>query len=468
MKASCCAFAAMLSCAFVANSAFGQTLKHPTSIRPVSLSNDSYYGYYYGDEEPASPSDAAAEPTPAEPQAAEPQSAAPAQSSCSSCDPYSSRVYCDGCDGSGSSGCDSCYLFGGSEPFKLFPDAKCGVTAGFWTQIGYFTEGTNHVGTGLMNSYPNNLQLQQQWAYLEKTVDTGGCGVDWGFRIDYAYGTDGPDTQAFGGQLNDWDYGWWNGPDNNGYGSAIPQVYAELGVNNLKARLGHFYTIMGYEVVPATGNFFYSHSFEFYISEPFTHTGALLDYQLADDITLTGGWTAGWDTGFTANGGSCFIGGVKLQLTEKAALSYMTSWGDAGFDDAAGNPGSDSNGYFHTILFTWDINDNWSYVCQSNFVDNDLLLGSTLDTITWNNYLFYTINDCWKVGARFEYFKDPRIPVDRVATNANSEVYDFTVGVNYKPMANVVVRPELRWDDYNQNSGLRDTFLFGIDTVITY
>ena len=68
MKANFCAFAAMLSCALVANSAFGQTLKHPASVRPASLSNDSYYGFYYGDEEEASPSDAAV----AEPQAAEP------------------------------------------------------------------------------------------------------------------------------------------------------------------------------------------------------------------------------------------------------------------------------------------------------------------------------------------------------------------------------------------------------------
>ena len=51
----------MLSCAIVAHSAYGQTLRHPTSVRPASLSNDSYYGYYYGDEDEdaASPSDAA-------------------------------------------------------------------------------------------------------------------------------------------------------------------------------------------------------------------------------------------------------------------------------------------------------------------------------------------------------------------------------------------------------------------------
>ncbi len=463
MKASYGAFAAMLSCALVANSALGQTLKHPTSVRPASLSNDSYYGYYYGDDEQASPSDAAVEPEAAEPPAVEPQPAEPAEpaaSGCTSCDPCGS-VSCDSC-------CDSCYLFGGSEPFKLFKKSRGGINAGFWTQFGYHTEGANGFGTGLMNSYPNNLQLHQQWFFLEKAVDTGGCGVDWGFRVDYLYGTDAPDTQAFGGQLNDWDFGWWYGPDANGYGSAIPQAYAEVGINDLKARIGHFFTIVGYEVVPATGNFFYSHSFEFYISEPFTHTGVLLDYALTDDITVTGGWTAGWNTGFTANGGTCFLGGISLQLTDNAKLAYTTSWGDAGFDDRFGIPGSDPNGYFHTILFTWDINDNWTYVFQNNYCDNDRLEQSPKDEISWNNYLFYTINDCWKVGARFEYFKDPRIPVRQTTSNATNEVYDFTIGLNYRPMANVVVRPELRWDDFHRDSGLQDTFLFGIDTVITY
>ena len=172
-----------------------------------------------------------------------------------------------------SCGCDTCYLFGPAEAFKVFPgDNRWGINAGFWTQVGYHTEGTNGFGDGLMNDYPNHVQLHQQWFFLEKAVDTGGCGFDWGFRADYVYGTDGPDTQAFG-----------NPPGHLGLRleqrrrvravrsrSCMPK----LGFNNLKAKIGHFYTIMGYEVVPATGNFFYSHAFEFYIAEPFTHTGS--------------------------------------------------------------------------------------------------------------------------------------------------------------------------------------------------
>ncbi len=47
-------------------------------------------------------------------------------------------------------------------------------------------------------------------------------------------------------------------------------------------------------------------------SEPFTHTGVLGTYTGNDDVTLYGGWTLGWDTGFDQfDGGSNFLGGVE-------------------------------------------------------------------------------------------------------------------------------------------------------------
>jgi hypothetical protein len=453
MKATYCALAAMLGCVCLAHTAVGQTLKHPASVQSASLANEryNYYGYY--DDEEASPSDA--------PAVVQPPALELAGSDCGSCGA------CNVCSATGSK-----YRFGPDEPFKLFPDDPCGgLKIGFWSQIGYHTAGVNGIGTGMMNNYPDRVQLHQQWLYLERAVDTGGDGFDWGYRLDYVYGTDGPDTQAFGGQLNEWDFGWNNGV---AYGHAIPQAYLEFGYNNWKAKVGHFYTIEGYEVVPATGNFFYSHSFEFYLSEPFTHTGILLEYAMADDITLLGGWTAGWDTGFTRNGGSNFLGGIQLQLTERLAFSYMTSWGDAGFDDAVGNPGSDQNGYFHTLLFTFDISDRWTYVLQSNYSDNDLLLGSPRDILTLNNYLFYNVSERLAYGGRLEWYRDPRVGIG----GASDEIVGLTIGLNYRPAANVVIRPELRWQDFHVDNQagalfgsagpLRDTFLFGIDTVITY
>ena len=61
----------------------------------------------------------------------------------------------------------------------------------------------------LFNTYKDNFQLQQAWLYAEKAIDTE-CGFDIGGRIDYLYGTDGPNTQAFGTDPRGWDNSWDN------------------------------------------------------------------------------------------------------------------------------------------------------------------------------------------------------------------------------------------------------------------
>ena len=65
--------------------------------------------------------------------------------------------------------------------------------------------------------------------------------------------------------------------DHGPYGWAMPQAYFEVAYGNWSVKAGHFYTIVGYEVIPATGNFFYSHSLTMFNTEPFTHTGVLAD-----------------------------------------------------------------------------------------------------------------------------------------------------------------------------------------------
>jgi len=355
----------------------------------------------------------------------------------------------------------SCYSFGPDEAWTLFPaaDACNPLSVGGWFQIGYHTEGKNGVGTDLFNSNPNQVQLHQAWVYVEKAIDEDACGWDYGFRFDYVYGTDGPDTQAFGGRPDDWDNDWDHGGN---YGHAIPQLYVELGNADLKVKVGHFYTIVGYEVVAAPDNFFYSHAYTQYLAEPFTHTGILAEYALNDGVTVYGGWTQGWDTGFSRNGGDTFLGGISIQVAENATLIYATTMGDFGFGDG----GSDSNGYSHSIVLDVDVTDNLKYVFQSDLIDNDIFLGSQQDLIGVNQYLLYTINDCWGVGARLEWFDDPRM---------QDEVVALTTGVNYKPHANVVIRPEVRWNWFGDgavtpvsNVPAQDETLFGLDVIMTW
>ncbi len=367
------------------------------------------------------------------------------------------------------SGCSSCC---GGEAFKLWnPDNNCwGLDIGGWTQIGYHTEGTqigypegnNNAGTGLFNNNPNELNVQQQWLYVEKAMDLDCNCWDWGFRVDGVYGTDGPDTQAFGGLPGDWDNPWDYG---NAYGAALPQLYAEVGKGDLSVKLGHFYTIVGYEVVPATGNFFYSHAHTMVRAEPFTHSGALLTYTGMENMTVWGGWTAGWDTGFSNNGGDLFLGGFSYEHCSGTTLTYALTAGDFGYNN--GND-SDTNGYSHSFIVDVPLTDRLNYVFQSDYVDNDLWVDGAVNNNTFivgaNNYLFYTVNDCLKAGVRAEWFK----------IDGAGEVLSTTLGLNYTPCANVTIRPEVRFDDYKPgylfpNAAVAsDSTIWGVDAIITY
>lgn len=349
-------------------------------------------------------------------------------------------------------------------PCELLPETCCGIKIGGWFQLGYHTEGsrlpnrraiTSPGGTGLFNNRPNEVQLQQAWVYAEKEADTGGCGWDWGFRIDYVYGTDGPNTQAFGSVDGHWDTSWDNGPNDLGYGSALPQVYATLAYNNLTVKAGHFYTIIGYEVVAAPDNFFYSHAFTMNNNEPFTHTGVLAEYNYSDTITAWGGWTQGWDTGFSDNGGSSFLGGVSWAATDALTLTYTVVAGDFGRDDKFVGDGSDDDAYMSTILADFTISDKMNYVFQFDYQDNQIGLGGNGKQWAFVNYLFYTINDCWKVGARYEHGEN----------SSNQDVNSYTVGLNWTPHTNLIVRPEYRNDDFD-NVGSNE--VFGIDAIILW
>ena len=111
-------------------------------------------------------------------------------------------------------------------------------------------------------------------------------------------------------------------------------MYAELAYNDLKVKAGRFYTPIGYEVVQAPTNFFYSHSYSHTFGEPFTHTGILAAYHQNEKTTVYGGWVNGWDEGWEGlDGGSMFLGGLSFNLSDKATLAWFLTAGQ--FGDAA-------------------------------------------------------------------------------------------------------------------------------------
>jgi hypothetical protein len=341
----------------------------------------------------------------------------------------------------------------GPEAWTLSPK-DCPTRVGGWVQGGY------HSGSdGLFNNRPDKFNWHQVWLWLERTAD-GSKGIDWGYRADIMYGIDGADTQAFGNPVGTWDY--MNGWDHGAYSWAMPQLYGTLAVDQLNVKFGHFYTPMGYEVVPAPGNFFYSHSFAFYYSEPITHTGALAEYPLSEHFKVFAGWTAGWDTAFEQfDNGSSFMGGFTAQLYERLKMTYLAMGGNFGWR---------GEGYMHSIVFDYQINERWNYVLQSDLVESDgswafdnngdriFEPGLNDDNYGINQYLFYTINYKLKTGVRAEWWKGDGI-----------SRYEVTYGVNYKPVPNFVLRPEVRhqWSP-TAGADFEDQTIFGIDGYVTF
>ena len=393
------------------------------------------------------------------------------------------------CDGGCDGGCDaasSCCsgLLQGlgccdlGDPWTLFGE-HCGWTAGGWVQTGYHTSPLANFFTR-----PNEVQLHQAWLYAQREIDTAN-GFDLGGRIDYVYGTDAPDTQAFGTDPRGWDNRWDNGND---YGHAIPQLYLEAGYGDWSLIVGHFFTIIGWEVVPAPDNFFYSHAYTMYNSEPFTHTGALATYKASEDVTLYGGHVLGWDSGFADNG-DAFLGGAALQLTDDWNFTYTTVGGvfaSGKYGDPLRSQNRES-GYMHSIVNQFTLSDRLTYISQSDLLQSTNQTGGTeRDTYGLNQYLIYRLNECWAVGSRLEWWSVSR---DSVAfggvpgAQSRVDIYDLTLGLNYRPHANLIVRPEVRYDwarganaaelaQLNGGDGLFqsgvDEFTFGIDTIFTF
>lgn len=380
---------------------------------------------------------------------------------CDSVDPSCDAASCDG-------GCDSLAADGLGDPWKLF-SAPEGWDVGGWANVGYHTAALRN-----FYGYPDQVQLHQGWLYAEKSIDTSN-GFDIGGRLDYLYGTDAQDTQAFGTQR-----GWDNGWDNGQYGHALPQAYFEAGYGDLSVKVGHFFTIIGWEVVQATGNFFYSHSYTMYNSEPFTHTGALATYQAGESTTLWGGYVLGWDGGFDDNG-DAFLGGISQGVSDDLTLIYATTmgrFGESRFADARGV--EFEKGYMHSLIADYAVSENLQYIIQNDVLNTTTAGDVTArDTYGLNQYLIYTLNDNWSLGSRFEWWS---VAKDSTFFNTTgpgrSDVYALTGGVNYRPMANLVIRPEVRYDWIREgdNAALagslfedgRDQFTFGIDSIFLF
>ena len=390
---------------------------------------------------------------------------------------------------------DSCCEECSTPPLKLLDSdwMRCNrISVGGWIAQGFTTNRDNPVnppwGLGNLpttfNYRSDDYQLNQLYTYIERQTDTSCGGFDIGGRIDLLYGEDYIFTQAAGLETRPDFTNHWNTAVGGGgiggtgrLGLALPQAYMELAVNDLSVKVGHFYTIIGNEVVTAPDNFFYSHTYTMQYGEPFTHTGALASHPLGERVEVKAGVVNGWDKFDATHDHASFLGGFTwTSCDEQTSLAFaMVSGQEDGAQQFIGG-----NRTMYSLVFTRQLTGDLQYVLHHDFGWQERgRVAATIEDAEWyglTNNLFYTVNDKLRAGFRYEWFNDD--DGTRVV-GFGTHWHNITLGLNYQPIANLTLRPEARWDwatpheagtpagPYD-NVTRRDQFTLAMDAILTY
>ncbi len=347
-----------------------------------------------------------------------------------------------------------------------------GIEVGGWASVGitYASHNGDHNTNAPIsfNERINEVHLHQLNLFAEKAVDANGKDWDIGGRVDVMFGADANNTQATG-----WDNQILSKDFSNNYDLAIPQAYAEIYApigNGLTTKVGHFYTSIGYEVVTAPDNFFFSHAYTMLYGEPFTHSGVMFSYPLNDNISISGGAVTGWDN-FDENGGDwSFLGGASWTSDDANTSLAVTLITGESYDDSV-----DFNTTMYSIVLSHNFSEKLHYVFQHDLgvMEDAVAPGEDADWYGINQYLTYDLNDQLSTGIRAEWFRDG----DGTRINGfSANYYAVSLGINYAPTEWIKFRPEVRydWADTNGAGGVFDNgtdddqVAVAMDFVVTF
>ncbi len=352
------------------------------------------------------------------------------------------------------------------------------------------------------NDRANEYQMNQLYLFIERPVDSLNCCWDIGGRVDLLYGTDYYFVESAGLELEQNGSQKWNSEDGPRfqygparlYGLAMPQAYLELFAPigpGVSIKFGHFYTILGYESPMAPANFFYSHGLLAEYAEPYTHTGVLVSYRLTDQISVESALHVGWDRSSNADDGITYTSRVKWQSCDRrTTLAVGSSFGQ---DTYYGWYEMDR--HFYNVIVTRQVGCKLTLIAQWDWGRDTDVEGTTIsdehlrfmgwEETEWYGSMVqavYEISPCLSAGVRAEWMRDDDniriVPVGAFADGAN--YWEITAGLNYRPMPNLLVRPELRWDwsdldlrylgllgAYDDFSD-KNQFTLAVDAIVTF
>jgi hypothetical protein len=395
------------------------------------------------------------------------------------------------------------------DPTKLLMNAlgleESPVKVYGWIQNSYTgnANGTpkNRLNFGVNPNFLANSWMGNQYYLIVENPLEQNDKINFGFRVDNLFGNDWQFNHSHGfldtvAHLNHF----------NGYDLA--QVYGEVHLpwltkGGIDIKGGRFYTILGYEVVPATGRPLLSVPYMFNYGQPFTHFGALSTLHATERINIYNGVVNGWDRWINDTYKWNYLGGVNwTSKNGKAnlAISYIIGpnqfprflpantvvvpTGTTPPPYLAGRRNAGYGGNWRTTfttVFTYKWSDTFTQVLETDeSIEKNVPgfgPGGTSNDAEWysfGNWFLWQfckkddrdiITGVW----RSEVFRDN----NGVRTGFADNFYEMTLGLIIKPKPWLWVRPEARYDwaqfTHPYNDGTRNSQLtLGVDVILLY
>ncbi len=339
------------------------------------------------------------------------------------------------------------------------------------------THGTRTVDGRTFDTHANQFALNKFKLALEKPIDYNPTNWAAGYRADLIFGEDAAAIHSASPH---------GGTFNLGTDGDLEQAFVDFNIpigNGLKVIFGKTVTLMGVEVIEEVANPNWSEGNQFLFVENFTQTGVQLAYKWNDSIDTEFVVFNGWDQLPDNNTGVSFMGRLGYAMDSNTTFAVLAYGGPEQTTVSLGGTGTTSNWrdgleLIATRKFTDKLNSNFQfdYGREQKVVDT-----GDSEWIAAGVWLTYDFTDKIELAFRQDYLKDKDgARTDTMAgsepglifafTGAGPELYSSTLTLNYKPIDNVQIRPEVRWDhsDKEAFNGIKDQFTLGMGVAYLF
>jgi hypothetical protein len=301
-----------------------------------------------------------------------------------------------------------------------------------------FNDGAPGAGAGTYVTKNDQFAINKFKLALEKPVDYDKDKWNVGFRMDGIVGEDAKRIHAAGLGTSEQPFD-------------LEQAYVNINIpvgNGLKVAIGKMVTLMGVEVVEETTNPNWTIGNQFLFVENTTQLGGLISYKFTDKVEAQFAVLNGWDKVTDNNNALSYMGKINLMLSDKTSVALL----------GYGGPEQDSNTSNWRkgaeIVVTQKVGSKLTLYGQLDYGEEDLSPG-VFDAKWYAAGLWavYQFHDKVSVALRGDYLVDDGATRTAYGPAGSSpNLTSLTATLNYSPIKNLQIRPEIRWDHCSKDA----------------